>query len=120
MLHRLLVHPDLYAPLESAAPALVAVCLVYNTPLTLPALAAVLSASSDGSLEEASAAVTREDAVMLPGGEVSTHLTRDIVQDAAAGITHILRGAITVLHKTVGHIHTDSIHRVSLVEVRDW
>ena len=83
MLHGLLVHPDLDAPGEAAAPALVAVCLVDHASLTLSALAAILPAPSDGSLEEASAAVTREDAVMLPGGEVSAHLTRNIVQDAA-------------------------------------
>ena len=115
VLHGLLVHPHLCAPLESAAPALVAVGLVYHTPLTLPALAAVLPAPSDGSLEEAGAAVTREDAVMLPGGEVSTHLARDIVQNAATGITHILRGAVTVLHKTVGHIHTERIQFIRVL-----
>ena len=85
MLDGLLVHADLETAGESAAPALVAVGLVYHAqPLPRPRLAPVLAAPPYGALEETSAAVTREDAVVLPRGEVPAHLARRVVQDAAA------------------------------------
>ena len=92
VLYGLPVHADLDAPGEPAAPALVAVCLVYHAALPLAALTAVLSAPPDGSLEEARTAVTREYPVVLPGGEVTAHLARHVVQDPTAGVAHVVRG----------------------------
>ena len=67
-------------------------CLVYHAALPLAALTAVLSAPPDGSLEEARTAVTREYPVVLPGGEVTAHLARHVVQDPTAGVAHVVRG----------------------------
>ena len=55
--------------------------LVYHTALPLPTLAPVLSAPSDGPLEEPRTPVTREDPVVLPGREIPAHLAGNIVQD---------------------------------------
>ena len=86
MLHGLLVHADLDTPGEAAAPALVTVSLVDHAALALAALTAVLPAPSDGSLEEASAAITSEDPVMLPGGKVPAHFARNIIEDATVNV----------------------------------
>ena len=78
------VHADLETPPEPTAPTLVTVSLVYHTALILPTLTPVLSTPPDRPLEEPRAPVTREDPVVLPGGEISAHLAGDVVQDPAA------------------------------------
>ena len=105
MLDGLPVHADLETPPEPTAPTLVTVSLVYHTALILPTLTPVLSTPPDRPLEEPRAPVTREDPVVLPGGEISADLAGDVVQDPAAGAAGVLRAEfaealITVVAET--------------------
>ena len=85
VLHGLGVHAHLQAPAQPAAPALVPVGLVHLAlrPLHRLVLARVLPPAPDRTLEEARAAVTRKDAVVLARAEVRAHLARNVVQDTA-------------------------------------
>ena len=93
------VHAHLETPPEPTAPTLVTVGLVYHTALPLPTLAPVLSAPSDGPLEEPRTPVTREDPVVLPGREIPAHLAGNIVQDTTTGTAGVLRAESILLQK---------------------
>ena len=93
------VHAHLETPPEPTAPTLVTVGLVYHTALPLPTLAPVLSAPSDGPLEEPRTPVTREDPVVLPGREIPAHLAGNIVQDTTTGTAGVLRAENILLQK---------------------
>ena len=83
MLDSLAVHPDLDAPVEPTASALVPVRLVHEAASGLPGLAGVLPAPPDGPLEEAGTPVAGKNAVVLPGRVIAAHLARHVVQDTA-------------------------------------
>jgi hypothetical protein len=85
MLNSLAVHAHLNAPPKAAASALVPPCLVHLASFVLSGLAGILPASTNGALEEASAAVTSKDPVVLARGEITAHLAGRVVENPAGG-----------------------------------
>lgn len=78
----ILVHASLYALGQSTGAALIAMGLVDHTTALGLGLAHVLSVLPDGPLEEASATVAREYAVVFAGRVVPAYLARRVVENS--------------------------------------
>lgn len=76
------VHAGLYAFGQTTSATLIPVRFIDSTTAFGLCFAVILSGATDRPLEESSTTIAGKDSIMFPGGVITTHFTRNVVQDA--------------------------------------